>query len=518
MAELELDKQNIKRAREAAAKIARETLKKIEQKTTTAVERAVLRLLGVEGVTSEGVPWANVIVDRLLEKEALGRGAAFWIANARVHLGGSRKEIAEKAVTGQLDLTDIPRVEASLVEEAMRSLAEEGLRRIDAARTAREKRRSSLGTGEEPLKYLIVATGDIREDVVQARAAAGQGADIIAVIRHTAQSLLDYVPQDGSIQGVGGTIANRENFRIMREALDEVSGELGRYVYLTNYCSGLCMPEIAVIGAQERLDIMLNDSMYGVIFRDINMVRTFIDQHFSRAILARADMMINTGEDNYLTTSDAFEKAHTVLASQFINEQFGLQSGLQPSQLGLGHAFEISPKVEDSFLHEVAQAQMVRQIFPKSPIKYMPPTKYMTGNIFQGNVQDALFNAASVITGQSVHLLGMPTEAIHTPHIHDRYLSLKNAAYVFRAMRHLGDEIKFARDGRIQRRARRVLDEAVAMLEKIAGIGLMEAISMAMFADIARSPGGGKGLSGVISKSEDYRNPFQDLLQGKGAG
>jgi beta-lysine 5,6-aminomutase alpha subunit len=516
MAVLNLDEAAIGRARGAAARIARDTLARIEGKTTVAVERAVLRLLGAEGVTPEGVPRANRIVDDLRTRGLLNRGAAAWFGRALAHTGDSPAVTAERLAVGGLDYNDLPEVDTVELRRRTHSLAREGLAGVDRSRRLREKRVSRLGRGPEPLRYLIVATGDIREDVVQARAAARGGADVIAVIRHTAQSLLDYVPEDGSIQGVGGTIANRENFRIMREALDEVSDELGRYIFLTNYCSGLCMPEMAVLGAQERLDVMLNDSMYGVIFRDINMVRTFIDQHFSRRLLARAGMMINTGEDNYLTTSDAFEKAHTVLASQFINEQFALLSGLSPGQMGLGHAFEISPKVEDSFLHELAQAQMVRQIFPDCPVKYMPPTKYMTGNIFQGNVQNALFNAVSVLTNQSVHLLGMPTEAIHTPHVLDRHLSLQNVDYVFRAMRHLGEEIAFRPGGRIEGRARKVLADAAAMLEEVAETGLMEAISRAMFADIARTPEGGKGLEGVVEKAEDYCNPMADLLREEG--
>ncbi len=513
MATLNLNQAEVDRARRAAARIAKHVLAEIEGSTTVAVERAVLRLLGVEGVTPEGVPWANVIADHLLDQDLLDNGAAAWFARAHLFTGSSQTETAERMVKGEIDFRSLPPVERGRLLEHARSLALEGLRRLDRARRDREERLARLGRGLTPLRYLIVATGDIYEDVIQARAAARGGADIIAVIRHTAQSLLDYVPEDGSIQGVGGTIANRENFRIMREALDEVSEELERYVFLTNYCSGLCMPEIAVLGAQERLDVMLNDSMYGVIFRDINMVRTFIDQHFSRALLARAGMMINTGEDNYLTTSDAFEKAHTVLASQFINEQFALLSGLTPGQIGLGHAFEISPKIEDSFLHELAQARMVRQIFPECPVKYMPPTKYMTGNIFQGNVQNAMFNAVSVITEQTVHLLGMPTEAIHTPHVHDRHLSLENVDYVFRAMRHLGEEISFRPGGRVETRARKVLGDAAAMLEEIAGMGLMEAVSQAMFADIARTREGGKGLEGVVVKAEDYCNPVADLLR-----
>lgn len=66
----------------------------------------------------------------------------------------------------------------------------------------------------------------------------------------------------------------------MRKALDDVGKELGRYIRLCNYCSGLCMPEIAAMGALERLDVMLNDVSYGILFRDINMQRTLCDQFF----------------------------------------------------------------------------------------------------------------------------------------------------------------------------------------------------------------------------------------------
>ena len=251
----------------------------------------------------------------------------------------------------------------------------------------------------KPWIYLIVATGDIYEDIPQAQAAAREGADIVAVIRSTGQSLLDYVPEGATREGFAGTYATRENFRLMRAALDDVSRELGRYVRLTNYASGLCMPEIAALAGLERLDMMLNDCMYGIIFRDINPRRTFIDQRFSRQIHARAGIIINTGEDNYLTTADAVDAAHTVVVSQLLNEFFAKEAGLADGQLGLGHAFEINPDVPDSFVLELAHAQLVRELFPDAPLKYMPPTKHMTGNVFAGYLLDAFFNLAGVMTG-----------------------------------------------------------------------------------------------------------------------
>ena len=256
------------------------------------------------------------------------------------------------------------------------------------------------------------------------------------------------------------------------------------------------MPEIAAIGALERLDVMLNDALYGILFRDINMKRTIIDQYFSRMINAYAGVIINTGEDNYLTTDDAYKAAHTVLASQFINEQLALIAGLKEEQMGLGHAFEMDPDLKNGFLYELAQAQMACEIFPNAPLKYMPPTKFMTGNIFKGHVQDALFNIITILTNQRIHLLGMLTEAIHTPFLSDRALSIENTRYIYNNMESLGEEITFKKDGIIQTRANEVLEQAYALLQKIEKEGLFTTIEKGIFAGIKRPIDGGKGLDG----------------------
>lgn len=300
----------------------------------------------------------------------------------------------------------------------------------------------------------------------------------------------------------------------MRKALDEVGEEVGRYIRLCNYCSGLCMPEIAAMGALERLDVMLNDALYGILFRDINMQRTLVDQFFSRVINGFAGVIINTGEDNYLTTADAVENAHTVLASDLINEQLAFMAGLPEEQMGLGHAFEMDPELENGFLLELAQAQMTREIFPKAPLKYMPPTKFMTGNIFKGHIQDALFNQVAIMTGQGLQLLGMMTEAIHTPFMSDRYLSIENARYIFNNMRDFGSEIEFKADGIIQKRAQLVLDESVELLEKMVEDGLFNSLEKGTFADIKRSRTGGKGLAGVVEKGSSYMNLFIPKMLG----
>jgi beta-lysine 5,6-aminomutase alpha subunit len=382
MAHLQLDAARIASARDSARRIAQQVWQEMQPFTTTTVERASLRLMGMDGIDDNQVPLPNRVVEHLQTQGLLPLGAATVVAAAMAEQGWTAQQVAQAVAAGRLTL-GAPR-DMAAAQRSAREQAHVACQRIQRQREHRAAKVAAVGEARTPWLYLIVATGNIFEDIVQARAAAEQGADIVAVIRSTGQSLLDYVPYGATTEGFGGTYATQENFRLMRAALDEVGDKLQRYIRLTNYCSGLCMPEIAAMGAMERLDMMLNDAMYGIIFRDINMRRTFIDQFFSRTINAYAGIIINTGEDNYLTTADAVEAAHTVLASQLINEQFAVLSGLAPAQMGLGHAFEINPGLENGFLWELAHAQLVRQVFPDASLKYMPPTKHMTGNIFRG--------------------------------------------------------------------------------------------------------------------------------------
>lgn len=511
---LGLDSKKVAYARQLAAGIATDVQNFVDGYTTVAVERTLCRLLGIDGVDANSVPLPNVVVDSLKAAGVLSEGVLFYVGNAMAVLGLTPMEIAQRIADGKLDIAKLEIRPLAEIQKALEGPVNESVERIRARRARREKYLREIGEGPKPYLYVIVATGNIYEDVVQAEAAARQGADIIAVIRTTGQSLLDYVPYGATTEGFGGTYATQENFRIMRQALDKVGEEVGRYIRLCNYCSGLCMPEIAVMGAFEGLDVMLNDALYGILFRDINMQRTLIDQFFSRVINGFAGVIINTGEDNYLTTADAVEAAHTVLASDIINEQLALIAGLPEEQMGLGHAFEMDPMLENGFLLELAQAQMAREIFSKAPLKYMPPTKFMTGNIFRGHIQDALFNMIGIWTHQGIQLLGMPTEAIHTPFMSDRFLSIENAKYIFNNMKSLGDEVEFKEGGIIRTRAKEVLDKAIGLLEKLRDEGLFTALEKGIFADVKRPRNGGKGLDGVTPKGSNYMNPFIKIMIG----
>jgi beta-lysine 5,6-aminomutase alpha subunit len=259
---------------------------------------------------------------------------------------------------------------------------------------------------------------------------------------------------------------------------------------------------------------MVNDALYGILYRDINPVRGLIDQRVSRMINGYFGVVINTGEDNYLRTADAIEAAPSVTASQFINRQLALESGVPDAQIALGDAFEIDPPVANGLLYEWAQAQLTRELFPDCPVKYMPPTRHMDGNLFRTHACDSLFNLVTIATGQGIQTIGVPTEGIFTPHVHDRVLGLENVNYVFNSARDLGEEIEFKRGGIIQTRAQEVLMGALTLLQRIAGVGLFAALGDGVFGDVSRSVDDGRGLEGIIETEPPYLDPVTELMRG----
>jgi beta-lysine 5,6-aminomutase alpha subunit len=510
---LDLDPGVVAACRQAGEQIAADVAEQIAGRTTVSVERSVTRLLGVDGADSLEAPLPNVLVDHVHDQGGLGRGIAHWIGNAMIQTGRSPQELAEAVSAGALDLCAVELADEQAIREHVRKecgarLAEIS-RRFDDRRAMRER----LGDSPAPLRYVLTATGDVYEDVVHAKAVAEAGGDIVAVIRSTAQSLLDYVPYGPTTEGYGGTFATQANFRIMREAMDAWSEQHGRYVRLSSFCSGLCMSEIAAMGAWEGFDNMVNDALYGILYRDINIVRGLIDQRISRMINGYFGVVINTGEDNYLRTADGMQAAPSVTASQFINHQLARHSGVPDGQIALGDAFEIDLPVRNGLLYEWAQAQLTRELFPDCPVKYMPPTRHMDGNLFRTHACDTLFNLVTIATGQGVQTIGVPTEGIFTPHIHDRVLGLQNVEYVFNAARDLGEEIEFKRGGIIQTRAQEVLAGAHELLERIAQTGLFKAIEDATFGDVSRKLDDGRGIEGIVSTDPGYFNPVVEVMR-----
>lgn len=205
---LDLDATRVSRARELARAAGEPVARLAREHTTVSVERATLRLAGLAGADHEGQPWVNHLVDAVREQVGLQHGVTTPVWHAlRLGVAPDLLTLAQQASSGSVEF-GMPRTarQVGATRRAARAAVARGIRAIDSQRARRDTLIRRHGDPEQtPWIYLIVATGDIDEDIPQAQAAARAGADVIAVIRSTGQSLLDYVPEGATHEGFAGT-------------------------------------------------------------------------------------------------------------------------------------------------------------------------------------------------------------------------------------------------------------------------------------------------------------------------
>ena len=175
---LNLNQELVAKARASASKIADDVQEFIDIHTTVAVERTVCRLLGIDGVNDMEVPLPNVVVDHLQERGLLAGGAAFHVGNAMAEYGLNPQQVAEKIAAGELDLAKVPAHPVEEVRAAVDPIVDATLERINKNVGDRNAFLNEFGDKEGPYLYIIVATGNIYEDIIQAKAGAKQGADM----------------------------------------------------------------------------------------------------------------------------------------------------------------------------------------------------------------------------------------------------------------------------------------------------------------------------------------------------
>src|SRR5688500_5424495 len=103
MQPLPIDQNVVDECRALAANVAGEVQSFINKHTTVAIERTVLRALGVEGADPDGVPLVNTCVERIRAAGKLGQGIAHWIG-LRLLRGAAGPQEAAEAIAYEVDL------------------------------------------------------------------------------------------------------------------------------------------------------------------------------------------------------------------------------------------------------------------------------------------------------------------------------------------------------------------------------------------------------------------------------
>jgi beta-lysine 5,6-aminomutase alpha subunit len=199
---LDIQDQRVEACRSHAQAIAQHIQPLLDELSTVSVERTIARLIGIDGVDSAAVPLPNILVDELQASGMLKDGIYNALGNAVLSFSLTAQEFAESLGRGEIQFSDIQQHDQESIDRVMEPYLQRAMEGLDEVRDERKQLQLKYPCGRKPWLYVIVATGNIYEDRIQAKAAAKQGADIVAVIRTTAQSLLDYVPYGSNDRGI----------------------------------------------------------------------------------------------------------------------------------------------------------------------------------------------------------------------------------------------------------------------------------------------------------------------------
>lgn len=372
----------------------------------------------------------------------------------------------------------------------------------------------------QPLPVITteIASGRFEDDIRRMRMAAIHGADHIMVIRTAGQSHFDGLIE-GTPQGVGGVPITRKQVRIQRKALDLIEEEVGRPINYHSYVSGVAGPEIAVMFVEEGVNGAHQDPQYNVLYRNINMVRSFVDAAESKKIMAYANMLQIDGAHNANATAKvAWKVMPELLVQHAINCMYSLRAGMRKEYIALSTVPPIAPPAPDLRIN-LPYAVALRELFKGFRIRAQMNTKYMESSTREATVTHVLNLLISKLTSCDIQSTITPDEGRNVPWHMYNVEAIDTAKQVLIGLDGLMEMVELKETGYLREEVRELKERAVLFLEEILAVGgYFNAVNLGFFIDsgyyperngdgIARKIDGGIAANTVYKRDEDYLAP-----------
>ncbi|MDD4211790.1 MAG: D-ornithine 4,5-aminomutase subunit OraE [Bacilli bacterium] len=363
-----------------------------------------------------------------------------------------------------------------------------------------------------------IASGRFEDDIRRMRMAAWHGADHMMVIRTAGQSHFDGLIE-GTPQGVGGIPITRKQVRAQRKALDLIEDEVGRPINYHSYVSGVAGPEIAVMFAEEGVNGAHQDPQYNVLYRNINMVRSFVDAAESKHIMAWANMLQIDGAHNANATAKiAWKVMPELLVQHAINCAFSLKVGMKSDLIALSSVPPIAPPAPDLRIN-LPYAVALREFFDAFKIRAQMNTKYMESSTREATVTHVMNLLISTLTSADIQSTITPDEGRNVPWHMYNIEACDTAKQAFAGLDGLKELVEVRHEGIMKIRVRELKERAVLFLEELleAG-GYFAAVEAGFFVDsgfyperngdgIVRREQSGVGANTIYKRDPDYLAP-----------
>jgi len=538
--------------------------------TSPSIERSVLMRMGLSSLMS------NTIVDRLLKENLLGKGAGHALLRL---MHKEKKSVLEaaKAICEGRELADLfndksvpvqqlkikPPVTAQIAPRAMSTSIPDKLdpkQKLDILALMKDlehyhPRRKGWTWRKagpqkyfkfdyrdmsEPLKNSIplpagryfdnidpqpkqvitteIASGRFEDDIRRMRMAAWHGSDHIMVIRTMGQSHFDSLIE-GTPEGVGGVPISRKQLRATRRALDLIEDEVGRPINFHSYVSGVAGPEMAVLFVEEGVNGAHQDPQYNVLYRNINMMRSFVDAAVAKHIMAFGNIFQIDGAHNANATArEAWCVMPELLVQHGINCAYSVKAGMKKENIGLSTVPPNSAPAPKLWF-DLPYAVALRDFFKEFKFRAQQNTRYIESDIEEATRTHVIDTLISALTHADVQSTITPDEGRNVPWHYNNIRGIQTAKQTLISLDGIKEMVAIRREGPLGNMVRELKERAVLFLEDIVkNGGYFQAVSDGQFVDsgkyperhsdgIARDPEGGIAAGSIIKREKDYVAP-----------
>ncbi|MES9858348.1 MAG: D-ornithine 4,5-aminomutase subunit OraE [Sedimenticola sp.] len=363
-----------------------------------------------------------------------------------------------------------------------------------------------------------IASGRFEDDLRRMRMAAWHGADHIMVIRTTGQSHIDGLIE-GTPEGIGGIPITRKQIRASRKALDAIEDEVGRPINFHSYVSGLAGPEMAVLFNEEGVNGAHQDPQYNVLYRNINMHRSFVDAAEAKSVMAAGGILQLDGAHNAnATAKDAWKVTPELFVQHAVNCAFSLAVGMPKELIALSTVPPTAPPAPKLRL-DLPYAIALRELFAGFPIRAQQNTRYMESDTQEVIVTHVLDTLISRLTSADIQSTITPDEGRNIPWHYNNIAAVNATRQTLMGLDGLDELVAVKTSGPLRRQVRELKERAVLFLQEIIDQGgYYAAVESGQFVDsgyyperrgdgISRSPTGGDGADSVIPREADYGAP-----------
>lgn len=363
-----------------------------------------------------------------------------------------------------------------------------------------------------------IASGRFEDDIRRMRMAAWHGADHIMVIRTAGQSHYDGLIE-GTPQGIGGVAISRKQVRAHRKALDLIEEEVGRPINYHSYVSGVAGPDIAVMFAEEGVNGAHQDPQYNVLYRNINMVRSFVDAAESKSVMAWADInQIDGAHNANATARDAWKVMPELIVQHGINSLFSKMVGMKPELISLSTVPPTAAPIP-TLRYDLPYAVALRDFFSEFKMRAQQNTKYITSSSREATVTHVMNLLISKLTSADIQSTITPDEGRNVPWHMYNIEACDTAKQTLVGLDGLMEILEIKTEGILPKQVRELKERAILYVEEMIEVGgYFEAVEKGYFVDsgyyperngdgILRQIDGGIGAGSVYKRKKNYMAP-----------